>query len=122
MALIYTPGPWEARQADDKSAKYWIRGDRWIGQVGNGTNGEESHKFAEGNAALIASAPCLLAALEEIAEYWGEPIPIEANARVVAKMSAETREAMRKIAKDAILSIQDKRPNAEVTGAPPHGA
>lgn len=63
-----TPGPWEAKQADDGSAKYWITGDRWIGQVGNGTHGADSHAFAEANSRLIAAAPDLLEALKAINE------------------------------------------------------
>ena len=113
MKLNHTAAPWSVKQADDNSAKYWITGDRWIAQVGNGTNGQESHEFAEANARLIAAAPLLLVALDEIAEYWGEPIPIEADARTVARMSAQTREAMKKIAKDAIASIAGKRPNVK---------
>jgi len=53
----------------------------------------------------------LLAALEAIVEYWGDPIPIDADARTVARMSAETREALRSIAKDAIAGITDKTYN-----------
>lgn len=60
----HAPGPWVAIQSKDGSAKYWISSDRWIGQIGNGSFGEESQKYAQANAWLVASSPDLLRVCE----------------------------------------------------------
>ncbi len=97
----HTPGPWIYGTGPDWKGAYWIAHS----QAGNAhavltadSNDPESH---EANARLIAAAPALLAALEDIyneAEYspLGWQVRVHALAgRAIAKVCEETNEVIR---------------------------
>lgn len=81
--LSHTPGPWEAEKHSKGYRSYWHIYDRafsrYICDVGGETGDQE-----EGNARLIASAPDLLEALEEIVSLPGFKAEEEYRRRALA--------------------------------------
>ena len=85
----HTPGPWVVERADDAYC---------IANVGNlvimPCGGKVKHDNAEADARLIAAAPDLLEALEQVCRIWdhhcdahGDGTPSEAHARVRAAIA-----------------------------------
>ena len=66
MNKYFTPSPWGRKIFDKSSSGIWSpasgKAVAWV----DGRNAEE----IESNANLIAAAPDLLEALEDIAQYW----------------------------------------------------
>jgi hypothetical protein len=71
MTTQHTPGPWVV----DRSHPDWVEGTTiWANDVVVAHAVADQHHQTEENARLIAAAPCLLAALQELVEYFG-PMP-----------------------------------------------
>jgi hypothetical protein len=70
METKFTPGPWHAVETGDGSKpRYWIVQDpaTWVNRVA--AVPDYDHCDAVANARLIAAAPDLLAALEEVSQW-----------------------------------------------------
>ncbi len=71
----HTPGPWQVIDNRSMNGNYWIGTDAWTShaevRMGCGEAAELGDELA--NAKLIAAAPDLLAALQEIVMKWGFP-------------------------------------------------
>jgi hypothetical protein len=88
----HTPGPWEAFEVLSE-AYYW----RWGVRIGTESAWRLCEGLPEADARLIAAAPVLLAALEEIVNlegfadqfaYRAEAIALEAIAKAKGEASA----------------------------------
>ena len=90
MSTQYTPGPWVARPQGD--ANDWClltADDKWMAAFRQ--NGELMVARQEANARLIAAAPELLEALQELLPLWSSGIdePLVKKARAALAKATE---------------------------------
>lgn len=93
MQTKHTPGPWVYRHSFDSSA----RRDIWTATDATGhrelvaTIPDADGDHINANARLIAAAPELLAALQDVADYWaGGDIPADIYAGMRAAIAKAT--------------------------------
>ncbi len=70
----FTPGPWELAWEDNKHGVVAASVDGkmvFIGMIGNADDDPVKNESRKANARLMASSPCLLAALEYVLEDDG---------------------------------------------------
>lgn len=82
----HTPGPWTVTVADtiNDAPAYWLIN-------GNGGTVGDVQSINPSDAALIAAAPDLLAALKQVADYWaGGDVPAEIDAAMRAAIAKAT--------------------------------
>ena len=95
MKYKHTPGPWKAVDKRPNSPGFSIfSGSQYIGFIGD----SDSKTNCAGNAHLIAAAPELLEALEQIIDRWDTPLWKDATG------TAEYINAARKI----VASVKGK--------------
>lgn len=110
METKHTSTPWNVRYGGGQDDDGFCIASRITNKVVCEYWPPSRQDYRQADAAFIVRA-CnshadLVAALEEIIDYWGKPIRLDADARTVAKISAETREAMRDIARAALAKAK----------------
>ncbi len=96
--MTFTPGPWENRPfpADFRHGDWWIRGpatDDGTTDIATLVGHIRGQTETKANATLIASAPDLLAALEDIRTWLVAP---DLSANTIAEKRALVRAAIAK--------------------------
>lgn len=98
MKAAHTPGPWNAVNNDAGTAlEIWDDDGQMIANV----QPQDPPAVEHANAALIAAAPDLLAALREFTDVWD-------SGRSFASIDVDDIEAMRRRARAAIAKAEGR--------------